>query len=246
MNEYMNKLSCFIIAQDEVDRIGATLESLKGLCDEIVVIDSGSSDGTQALCETLGARVIFNAWQGYGAQKRFGETQCAHDWVLNLDADEVLTPLLSPQKDAYEILFQDAFPQETKIAPFTYHRKFIRLYNQTKTRFSESPVHDSVLASPAQTGRLKHICLHYSFRSLTHAIAKANGYTTMQAQDLVARGKRPPFLRLFFEFPLAFIKIYFLRRFFLRGREGFTYAMLYAFGRFSRLAKWHEQMKEQG
>jgi glycosyltransferase involved in cell wall biosynthesis len=80
-------LSIFIITKNEVDRLGPTLESVKGLSSDIVVVDSGSTDGTQELAERLGARVIFNPWPGYGLQKQFGEDQCRHDWLLNIDAD---------------------------------------------------------------------------------------------------------------------------------------------------------------
>src|SRR3712207_4928412 len=90
----MLPLSVFIIARNEADRIGATIRAVRDLTDDLVVIDSGSTDGTQAVAEELGARVIFNAWPGYGPQKRFGEEQCRHDWILNLDADEELSPAL--------------------------------------------------------------------------------------------------------------------------------------------------------
>ncbi len=87
-------ISCFIIAKNEADRIGRTLASVRELADEIVVIDSGSTDGTQDIARAAGARVIFNAWPGFGQQKRFGEDQCRHDWLLNLDADEVVSGTL--------------------------------------------------------------------------------------------------------------------------------------------------------
>ena len=84
-------LSCFIIAVNEADRIAPVIESVVGWVDEVVVIDSGSTDGTQDLAEKLGARVIHHAWPGFGPQKRYGEDQCRNDWVLNLDADEVMS-----------------------------------------------------------------------------------------------------------------------------------------------------------
>src|SRR5689334_17029892 len=88
-------LSVFIIAKNEADRIGATIRAVRDLTDDLVVIDSGSTDGTQAVAEQLGARVIPNDWPGYGPQKRFGEEQCRHIWLLNIDADEVVPPDLS-------------------------------------------------------------------------------------------------------------------------------------------------------
>ena len=119
----MPPLSIFIIAQNEADRIGRTIEAARGLSDDIVLVDSGSTDGTQALAEALGARVIFNAWPGYGQQKRFAEEQCRHDWLLNLDADEVVPPDLAaeisalfaagtPPKDAYKVRIAEIFPGE--------------------------------------------------------------------------------------------------------------------------------------
>ena len=98
----MNRLplSCFIIAKNEADRIVRTIRAVKDWAGEIVVIDSGSTDGTQALAEAEGARVIFNAWPGFGQQKRFGETQCRNEWLINLDADEVVSPKLAAEIQA--------------------------------------------------------------------------------------------------------------------------------------------------
>jgi glycosyltransferase involved in cell wall biosynthesis len=237
------KISAFIIALNEADRITATIKSLH-FCDEIIVVDSGSTDGTQALCEALGASVVHNDWQGYGAQKRFGEAQCANDWVLNLDADEVITPALEAEIlslkyeiTGYEFGFQDSYPGETTVAPFTYVKRFIRLYDRRKARFSTSPVHDTVDVFEGKIAKMKNPALHYSFRSYHHAIEKMNGYTTAQAQTLK---KRPGVIRLLTEFPLAFIKIYILRRTLFRGVQGFNYAVFYAFSRFARLVKMRE------
>jgi glycosyltransferase involved in cell wall biosynthesis len=87
----MTGFSCFIIAKNEARRIGEVIASVRDLADEVIVIDSGSTDGTQQIAQDLGARVIFNEWPGFGPQKRFGEDQCRNDWVLNLDGDEVLS-----------------------------------------------------------------------------------------------------------------------------------------------------------
>src|SRR5215207_2758435 len=85
----MLPVSVFIIARDEADRIGATIRAIRELTDDLVVVDSGSSDGTMDVAASLGARVIHNDWPGYGPQKRFAEDQCRHLWLLNVDADEV-------------------------------------------------------------------------------------------------------------------------------------------------------------
>src|SRR5829696_9538141 len=118
-------LSIFIISRDEADRIGDTIRAIRDLTDDLVVVDSGSSDGTQGIAEALGARVIHHPWPGYGPQKRFAEDQCRHLWLLNLDADEVVPPELEreiralfaegePQSPAYRIGIAEIFPGEDR------------------------------------------------------------------------------------------------------------------------------------
>ncbi|CAA9321253.1 MAG: Possible glycosyltransferase 2 fused to TPR-repeat domain, partial [uncultured Microvirga sp.] len=95
-------ISIFLIARNEADRIGDVIRAVRDLSDDIVVVDSGSTDGTQSVAEALGARVIFNPWKGFGPQKRFAEEQCRHEWLLNLDADEVVPPKLKAEiREAY-------------------------------------------------------------------------------------------------------------------------------------------------
>ena len=102
-------ISVFIIAQDEADRIPLTIRSVIDWVDEVLVIDSGSSDDTVAVSEKLGAMVVFNAWKGYGPQKVYGEKLCKNDWVLNLDADEEITDAL---RDEIIALFESGEPKE--------------------------------------------------------------------------------------------------------------------------------------
>ncbi|MET0638726.1 MAG: glycosyltransferase, partial [Hyphomicrobium sp.] len=102
-------LSCFIIAKNEADRIAATINSVKSWVDEVVVVDSESSDTTVSVAEAEGSRVIVQPWLGFGGQKRFAEDQCRNPWVLNLDADEVVTPAL---KDEIIALFAKDVPPE--------------------------------------------------------------------------------------------------------------------------------------
>jgi glycosyltransferase involved in cell wall biosynthesis len=248
-------LSVFLITLNEADRLADTLNSVKSLSDDIVIIDSGSTDGTQALAQSFGARVYHHDWQGYGLQKRFGEDQCRHDWLLNLDADEVLSPDLiaeirslfadkDPQKLAYILSMQETFPGEPAPHRWAYAVKAVRLYHKTAGRYSTSTVHDRVQLNPGiQPGRLIHPVYHYSVRSLGEQIEKLNHYSTMQARDLDMRQKTIPTWRLVFEFPAAFLKAYFIRRHCLRGFYGYLTAMNYAFSRHLRLAKHWERRK---
>jgi len=251
-------LSIFIIALNEADRIGRTIEAVRSLSDDIVVIDSGSSDGTQALAESLGARVVFNPWPGYGQQKRFAEEQCRHDWLLNLDADEVLPPDLSaeiaallasgaPPADAYKIRIAEIFPGEKAPHRFAYALAPVRLYRKSKGRYSSSPVHDRVDLDPgARVGRLKGTIHHFSVRSLGEQMEKLNAYSDAQADDLDARGATVSIFRLVAEFPANFIKAYIGRRHALRGVYGFMTAMNFAFYRYLRVAKhWERRLQRR-
>lgn len=246
-------LSVFIISRNEADRIGRTIEAVRGLSDDVVVIDSGSTDGTQAVVSGLGARVVERPFPGYGEQKRFGETLCRHDWMLNLDADEVVPPDLAdeiralwakgePEADAYSIRIAEIFPGEGAPHRFAYALAPVRLYRKAAGTYSSSPVHDRVdLVPGARVKALSGTIHHFSVRSLGDQIAKLNAYTDRQAADMEARGKHLSTLRLFVEFPVNFLKAYVGRRHFLRGTYGFMTAMNYAFFRYLRVAKHIER-----
>jgi glycosyltransferase involved in cell wall biosynthesis len=252
------QLSIFIIARDEADRIARTIEAVRGLSDDIVLVDSGSTDGTQAIAEKLGARVIFNPWPGYGEQKRFAEEQCRHDWLLNIDADEVVPSDLAaeiaalfggtgPAADAYKIRIAEIFPGEPAPHRFAYALAPVRLYRKDKGRYSPSPVHDRVdLAPDARVARLKGTVHHYSVRSLGEQMTKLNSYSDAQADDLDRRGQTLSVFRLAVEFPANFIKAYVGRRHALRGVYGFMTAMNYAFYRYLRVAKhWERRLQRR-
>ena len=246
-------LSIFIITRNEADRLPRTLEAAKALSEDIVVVDSGSTDGTVDLAKAMGARVIHNDWPGYGPQKRFAEDQCHHTWLLNLDADEWMPPELvaeiralftgeGPAADAYEMRIAEVFPGEDAPHPFAYALPPVRLYRKDRGRYSASPVHDRVDLQPGvKTARLKGIVHHFSVRSIGDQIAKLNAYADQQVADLAARGKSIPAWRLLVEFPAAFFKAYVLRRHFVRGFYGFITAMNFAFFRWLRVAKDYER-----
>ncbi len=241
-------LSCFIIAQDEADRIGRALRSVHGLCAEIVVVDSGSADETREIAESFGARVIRQDWLGgFGAQKRFAEKQCAHDRVLNLDADEWLSAELaeeirrdfrapSSETTAWETSRYEIFPGSDKVWLFARRWRFIRLYDRRHVGFSDRYVGDpGVGAHPDKTRRLKGALFHAPIRSLHHLMGKENRYSSDEAS--IRKSLTALRLRLLTEFPLIFLKLMFLRRNLFGGVQGFVLAMIYSFSRFLRIAK---------
>ena len=244
-------ISIFIITKNEADRLPQTLESIKGLSDDVVVVDSGSTDNTVAVAESFGARVFANEWRGYGPQKCFAEKQCKHHWLLNLDADEALSPQLmeeiqalfargEPTAACYSLDIRMVLPHQNKPRLFAANNRVKRLYDYRCAGFKDSPVHDSVVVRDGTTEMLQHPVYHRSFRGLQHEVEKINHYSTMQAEDMLKRGKRPLAARLIAEPFGAFLKAYFLRRYFAYGVEGFTQSIIYAFARTLRLAKARE------
>jgi glycosyltransferase involved in cell wall biosynthesis len=248
-------LSIFIIAFNEADRIGATIRAVRDLTDDLIVVDSGSTDGTREVAGELGARVIVNEWPGYGPQKRFAEDQCRHAWLLNLDADEVVPPDLAreisglfagqgPQADGYEIRIAEIFPGEKAPHPWGYTLAPVRLYRRDRGRYVDSTVHDRVhFERKPRIVRLKGIIHHFSVRSLGDQIAKLNSYSEQQADDLDLRGKTLNEWRVLTEFPLAFIKAYIGRRHFVRGLYGVSTAMNFAYFRWLRVSKHIERRR---
>jgi glycosyltransferase involved in cell wall biosynthesis len=252
-------ISVFIIAKDEADRIPKPILSVIDWVEEVIVIDSGSIDKTVEVANSLGAKTVFNVWKGYGPQKVYGENLCKNKWLLNIDADEEITPELrdeiislfandQPPLTAYKIVIKDMDRFAKKTSRFAPMHNQIRLYNLDNAGFKDSTVHDSVVLKPGHAGsigQLKGTMNHRTFRSYAHAVEKINRYSGMQAEDMFRRGRRPSALRLIVEPCFAFLKGYFIKRNWLRGMDGFVEAIIYAFGRTLRLAKARELWKER-
>ncbi len=247
-------VSVFIIAKDEADRIPSTLRAVRDWVDEVIVVDSGSEDDTVAVSASLGARVVFNAWQGYGPQKVYAEGLCRNRWLLNLDADEEVTPELAaeiralfergePPCVAYTLPILPLYPFQDKGHPWTAFHHPVRLYRRDVAGFKADKVHDSVVVREGKIGHLKGMVLHRSFRSLTHHVDKVNRYSSAQAETLAARGRNPGLLALLLTPLFAFFKQYILRREFVNGIDGIVVSHMYAFQRFIRLAKTRERQR---
>ena len=255
----MLPISVFIITKNEADRIAQVINAVKKIANEILVIDSGSSDETCKIAAGAGAKVLFNKWQGYGQQKKFGESKCINKWILNIDADEEISPELeveikeifsqriSKNVAGFRVKIVNKFRFETQPQKWAYYYNQLRLYNKDLAGFKNSSVHDSVEVRSAKCEilQLKNIIFHQSFRSYSHWIEKLNSYSQMQAQDSFAKGKNPSLLKVFFTPLFTFFKAYFVRRYFIYGFNGIIYSSLFAFSRFAKAIKTRELFQEK-
>ncbi len=256
----MSRISCFIIAKNEEEKIAKAINSVKNIVEEVILIDSGSTDKTIQIAESLGAKIVYNKWPGYLKQKIYGESLCKNDWILNIDADEELTPSLQEEIDlidqtdlisnykAYRINFVILHRNENKPRRFAPANSFIRLYNKKHAAFAFNKgdsTHDDVKLKDVVDVKkdiylLTCDALHRSGTSIEHLTNKANFYSGEQASAMFKRGRSVSNLRLIFEFPLWVFKAFIIRRYFVFGVDGFVDSMIFAYARFIRLAKLRE------
>jgi glycosyltransferase involved in cell wall biosynthesis len=238
------RISATIVTLNEERNIARAIESLTCV-DEVVVIDSGSTDQTRAIAARLGARVIEEPWRGYAAQKNFAASCARNNWVLSLDADEALTPELAaeiaglePQYDGY------SFPRRAQYLGRWIHHggwypdRKVRLYNRTKAEWTGAYVHESVHVN-GTVGELKNDLLHYTCDSLSEHLRTLDRYTSLAAEEIRAGGRAVPIHRLTLDPAWTFFKSYIIQRGFLDGRQGLTIAWMAALYTFLKYSKAH-------
>lgn len=229
------KLSVAIIAQDEEARIGRTIDAIQ-CADEIVVIDGGSRDRTVEICQARGCRVAVRPFDDFANQKRFAAGLAAHDWVLALDADEVLTPELNQEIRALmarEEIPEAAFRIQMTLVflgrPFRRgHQardRHVRLFDRRRAGYNDKRIHEGVSAQ-GEIGLLHSPLFHHSARDLSHTVAKINDYSTRGALALHAAGARRSQVTSVLSWPFYFFKSYVLRRNFLNGSPGLVWSFL--------------------
>jgi glycosyltransferase involved in cell wall biosynthesis len=249
-------LSVLIRSLNEADRIAKTIKSALPLNCEIVVIDAGSKDATVEIAKSLGATVYVNPWPGFGPQRRFGEEKCANDMVFSLDADEILTAdlvaelrrLLTRPALPRLIIVRKAmiFPNHDRPPPLGFCHEQVLIYDRRIARTNLNPNWDKLdISEPERPVKLRNPLWHFSYRDWNHVMAKWNYVSQLAADTSEPRSRLELVVRLAGEFPISFLRFYFLRRYFLGGADGFTLAMLTAVGRFLRIAKMLER-KDHG
>jgi len=229
------KLSAFLITQDEEHDLPACLDSLAGLADEIVVVDSGSRDRTLEIARARGARVIEHPMRGFGAQKQFALEQTSREWALSIDADErvsgplaasIRAALAAPAADGYEIRREIRFLGRTLHHGGLGDDWVLRLFRRERGRFSDATVHERVRVEGRVT-RIAGALEHVPYRDVAEHAEKSRRYSVLAAREQFARGRRwRPWhaLRPAWELVVR----YGLRLGFLDGGPGWTWARLSA------------------
>ena len=225
-----HKLSAIIITLNEERNIGRALESLEGIADEVIVVDSFSTDKTPEIVKNSGAQLIQEEWMGYSATKNFANALATCDYILSIDADEALSPELKNQILAQK---QKGFSGVYEMNRMTnYLGKWIRysgwfpdwkvrIFPRDETKWTGEFVHEELeFSSPQKTKRLNGILEHYSYYSYTDHRARADKYSRLTAQKFHAAGKRVGILKPYLSAIGRFVAMYFIKMGFLDGWKG--------------------------
>ena len=233
MSAARQPLSAVIITLNAATRLEECLRAV-AFCDEIVVVDSGSTDGTVEIAERYGARVIQSEWRGFGRQKQFAVEQAKHDWVLCVDADErvseplrasIEAALVAPKASAFRFARCNRFMGRYLRHGEGYPDWSLRLFDRQRAHWSDDAVHESVLTQEAVV-TLKGDLMHDSAETLETYLAKQNLYTTLAAREAHARGKRATTAHVLLSPLIRFIKFYFVRLGLLDGLPGLIHILI--------------------
>jgi glycosyltransferase involved in cell wall biosynthesis len=238
------RLSAIVISKNEAANIAACLDSL-AFCDERIVVDSESADGTVEIAKARGARVVSHPFDGFGAQKNHALSLTTGDWVLSIDADERVSPALAravaaaiarADADAYEMPRLSRFLGRAMRHSGWYPDYVLRLFRKERARFSNDVVHERVICE-GTIGRLAEPLDHFPVLRLEDAVSRMDRYSTAGAEMFVAAGRRVTFASGITHGLWSFFRAYVWRLGFLDGREGFLLAVVNAEGTYYRYMK---------
>ena len=243
------KITAAIITFNEAENIQAACESV-AWADEILVVDSESTDDTREIAARCGARVIRNTWPGFSAQKQFATDAAAHDWIFSLDADERVSPELQTSIAALRAATDDSLADGYRVARRAFYMgrwirgggwypdRQLRLFKRTRGRWGERLIHESVAMDPgARLETLNGDLLHYTIRdSAEHQHMIETRYAPLGAQQMLRDGRRTSSLQIKVSGPAAFVRSFVLKGGWRDGRAGLTIA---------RFAARHAALKHQ-
>ncbi|NOY23689.1 MAG: glycosyltransferase family 2 protein [Acidobacteria bacterium] len=231
------ELTGIVIAKNEVNHVAGVVKSLLSVCDNVIVVDSGSTDETQTLAEKAGAKVVFHEWEGFKGQRRFADTLSKTDWVLVLDADERLSKGLI---QAISQLKRQMKPSNIHAYSFQRNLHFMnrcfrnniltserktRLYNRSFAKWNGGTVHEAVSVT-GKTVNIAEMIEHYPFENLEEAKEKLRTYAFMKAMDKHNAGKRIGFFGILLHIIITFLKKYIWQCYFLKGTPGLILSWL--------------------
>ena len=241
----MKKLSAVIITYNEARNIKRCIASLIDVADEIVVVDSYSTDATPSICKGLGVNFHQREWKGYSKQKNYGNGLAAHDWILAIDADEVLSEELKKSilhEKEYGKGYNYSFNRLTNYCGKWirhcgwYPDTKIKMFNRTVDDW-QGLVHETLTVDSKTVKKLKGDLFHYSYHSVSDHVQRMDRYSTLGAEELFAKAKKASLFKVVFNPWLKFHKMYFFQLGFLDGLEGFTISLITAYGTFLKYVK---------
>ncbi len=242
----MIQASVYIICQNEEKHIQRVLESVKDF-EEIVVVDSGSTDNTLEIIKTYTNKVFHQDWLGFAKQKEFAKNLCTKEWVLNLDADEQITERLKNEIiktieenkiDGLNIKISSSYLGRFNSEKSKFNRR-VRFFRKSSGHYPEKLVHESIIIN----GKIKNaegFIYDYGTLDLKTHLNKINEYSTLRALEKFDKNKKASLIKLLFVFPLSFFKSFFIKRGFLNGLRGFISAINNSFYAFLKEAKLYE------
>lgn len=249
------KISVVIICKNEAHIIARTLNSVRSFASELLVFDTGSTDDTITIAKNAGATVVEVPWQGYGKTKQEAVAAANHNWVLNLDADEVLDDeaqksisdlLLNNEKICYRFKYKNFLGSKNlKWGEFGFD-SHIRLFNRQQVGWNDSPVHEKLQqANDVKEEWVKGFILHYTMKNTAEFVQKTVGYALINAENYFKQGRKATWVKKYLSPKLTFIKYYLLRLGLLDGWAGLfaaRMAALYSYLKYARLQElWNEK-----
>jgi glycosyltransferase involved in cell wall biosynthesis len=243
-------VSAYIITLNEAENIGRCLDRLVEF-DEVILVDSGSTDGTVEIARHYeNVKASFNAWPGFSAQKAHALSLCNNEWVLNIDADEVITDdyieamkkTIAEDKVVALESNRTLYRWGTRPRHFGRDDRLVRLFRKSAGHYEPRRVHESITIT-GEIGTTDATIEHYENLTYSQRVDKANKYSQAKAEDKHEKGNRVSVITLVLIFPFTFIQVYFFKGHILDGVDGLLTSMNAAFYTFMKYAKLYEMNK---
>lgn len=250
-----NNFSVVIVCKNEEGNIERVLQSLKGLTDDILVYDNGSTDGTQDILKKFGVRIEQGEWLGFGKTKHRAVALAKYDWVLSLDADEALDAELQQslhelslenENTVYQLVFKNLLGEKHLRWGEWGNDKHIRLFNRKQTNWNDAVVHEALLIPASATiKKLNGYVLHRTMKDTVEYSNKMVRYALLNAEKYFAQGKKSSWFKRYINPNFSFAKHYIFQLGFLDGWEGLLSARMTAFYTFLKYARLKELWRER-